>query len=314
MNATFPTNLTTIRPNFVSMVRAEIFKLTHQRIVWIMGIVVAFLLIVEGLIPALELIGINNSFQRGPDGVLQSIPAGYIAHQLMELLMNDIRGVIGIFLMVITVSAIALEYQQGTIRVLLARGVGRLRLLGAKLTAIVAIGLVALVGMLVLALILAYADIGLAFGNLDELNGLPSYFASDTLAYIGTVLISMAATILLAAAFAVLGRTLAFGLSFALLWFFVEGIISFILAGVSFATSSDFWGKIPDYFLGTNLTEMPSALIPAHGPDFAAVLVRGTRALTSPLDATHTILVTLVYCAIFLGGAVYLSWKRDVLQ
>jgi len=31
-------------------------------------------------------------------------------------------------------------------------------------------------------------------------------------------------------------------------------------------------------------------------------------------DATHAIVVTLIYSAIFLGVSLYLTWKRDVLQ
>lgn len=316
MNITVPTTEAAVRPNFVSMVQAELFKLIRQRVVWIMGIVVAALLIIEGLVNTFTLVAIKNIGQgtsQGPGGVIQ-IPQGFVAHYLMETLLSDVRGLIGIFLIVIMVSAIATEYQQGTIRILLARGVGRLRLLGSKMLAVVILGLGMLVVMLVVALLLGFIDLNLAFGNTNELNNLPSYFTSDTAAYILTVLISMGATILLAAFFSVLGRTLAFGLSFGLLWFFVEGIISGILAVIALTSGNSAWNQIPNYFLGTNLTALPSALIPSRGIDIAAVLSRGTQALNTPLDATHTLLVTAIYAAVFLGGAGYLMWKRDVLQ
>jgi hypothetical protein len=34
----------------------------------------------------------------------------------------------------------------------------------------------------------------------------------------------------------------------------------------------------------------------------------------APFDATHAIVVTLIYSAVFLGVSLYLTWKRDVLQ
>ncbi len=316
MNVTLPITEAAVRPNFLSMVQAELFKLIRQRVVWVMGIVVVALLVIEGLVTTFTLVAIKDIGQsgpQGPDSIIQ-IPQGFVAHYLMETLLADVRGIIGIFLIVVMVSAIATEYKQGTIRILLARGVGRLRLLGSKMSAVVILGLGMLVIMLVIAYLLGVVDLNLAFGNTNELRNLPSYFTSDTAAYILTVLISMGATILLAAFFAVLGSTLAFGLSFGLLWFFVESIINGILAVITLASGNTAWNQIPNYFFGTKLTALPSALIPSRGIDIAAFLSRGTQALNTSLDATHTLLVTLVYSAIFLGGVGYLIWKRDVLQ
>jgi ABC-type transport system involved in multi-copper enzyme maturation permease subunit len=301
-----------VTPNFVSMVRAELFKLVRQRVVWITGIVIAVLYIPDALAEIFVINAIKNIAQNNPFG--GPLPDGYIAHQLMEALLSDVRGLIGIFLMIITVSAIALEYQQGTIRILLARGVGRLRLLGSKLTAIGIVGLAMLAILLVLAVIMGIIDANISNGNLSDLQNLPGYFGTDTAGYLCTVLISMAVTVLLAAAFAVLGRSLAFGLSFALSWFFVESIISTILQGISLASGNKVWGDITQYFLGTNLTNMPAAYIPSRGPDVSNLLSRGVSALSSSVDATHTTIVTLIYAVVFLGVAGVLTWKRDVLQ
>src|SRR2546429_1109115 len=67
-----------------------------------------------------------------------------------------LRAFGGIFLIILTARVIGLEYQLGTIRILLARGVGRLQLLLVKLLTIVLVALLILVVGLLLNVALMY--------------------------------------------------------------------------------------------------------------------------------------------------------------
>jgi hypothetical protein len=102
----------------------------------------------------------------------------------------------------------------------------------------------------------------------------------------------------------VLSRSLAVGLVVALVYFAAEGIVSVILLGVGGAMHNKIWSDLPNYFLGTNLSQLAPAALPVRGGG-----IGGTA-----FDATHAIVVTLLYSAVFLGLSLYLIWKRDVLQ
>src|SRR5215471_5028 len=66
-------------------------------------------------------------------------------YETMTLNLSVLRIFIGIFLLILTPCLIGQEYQLGTIRILLARGVGRIQLLLAKLFTIIVIALILLV-------------------------------------------------------------------------------------------------------------------------------------------------------------------------
>jgi hypothetical protein len=72
-------------------------------------------------------------------------------------------------------------------------------------------------------------------------------------------------------------------------------------------TGNDFWKNITAYFLGPNLNQMPAAIVPAHFENEGA-------APFVTVDGTHTLLVALVYAAIFAVLAIVLTWKRDVKE
>jgi ABC-2 type transport system permease protein len=52
-----------------------------------------------------------------------------------------LRVFIGFFLIILTANVIGREYQLGTVRILLARGIGRVQLLLAKVSAVVIVAL-----------------------------------------------------------------------------------------------------------------------------------------------------------------------------
>jgi ABC-2 type transport system permease protein len=213
----------------------------------------------------------------------------------------------GIFLLILTANVIGVDYQLGTIRILLARGVGRVQLLLAKLLAVAVVALILLVVGLLLDAILTCVGVLAVTGNLDALKVLTSTFWSDMQLYALTIAINMAVTILLAAAISVVGRSLAFGLSAALVWFPVDNIGTLVFLYAYRLTHNAFWQTITTYFLGPNLNVMPTVLSPRQ--PFSI----GVPPLAQ-VDGTHTLLVALVYALIFVVIAVVLTWKRDVKE
>src|SRR5579862_2539038 len=81
------------------------------------------------------------------------------------------RILVGPFLIIVTARLIGMEYSGGTIRILLSRGVGRLQLLGAKLTAILAIAAATLVA----GLAFHYVMINILIATRAGSDNIPSY-------------------------------------------------------------------------------------------------------------------------------------------
>ncbi len=239
-----------------------------------------------------------------------------------ELTLN--RVFIGFFLMALTVSVIGMDYQQGTIRIVLSRGVGRVQLLAAKLVTILGLALIPLVSYLLLDFLLTYGVGTAAAGTSRVFNALPTSFWSDTWLYVGTILISMVATILMAAAATVIGRSMQFGMAVALLFFPADNIGNTFLALIAGFTHQQFWANISAYLLGPLLNSLPAVLVPLHTMTVPTkeggvrtVQVAAETLGASPFvsyDATHYLVMILLYCLVFAGLAFGLTWRRDVLE
>ncbi|HKD77263.1 MAG TPA: hypothetical protein VKB76_17295 [Ktedonobacterales bacterium] len=289
-------------PSFGSLLSAELFKIPRNR-----GAMVTVILTTTYLIAVLL---INFIFLNSTIAGLISLPE-FIAQQSL----SHVRESTGVFAMVLTVIVVGLEYQQGTIRVLLARGTGRIRLLSAKLMAVFLAALTSLAVSLLIVGIFVPLQFVLA-NQSGQFSNLPDYFWSDMGTYVVTLVVNLVASILLAATLTVLGRSLAVGLGVTLPWFFAENIISGILLIVTLSTQNKVWYQIPNFFFGNSLTRLPTALLGSHALDPQAAIQQGGAALglvVTP-DATFDAIVVAGYCAAFLFIAYFLTLKRDVTQ
>jgi ABC-2 type transport system permease protein len=288
-----------LHPSFFGTLRGELFKIRKQWMTWIMLVLLACIIavpyIVVGTVPRIKNELLNTPLQ--------------LFYNLAQSDLAVLRIFIGIFLLVLTARVFGQEYQLGTIRILLARGVGRLQLLGAKLLAVVIVALLVLVAGLLFNAILTCIYLLAVVGNFNPLNSLTSTFWSDTGMYLLTVLISMGVTILLAMAVSVVGRSLSIGLSASLAWFPIDNFGVFFLIIAFRLTHNTFWENISAYLLGPNLNQMPIAL--ARDPANTSSIGIGPLVNVS---GTHTLLVALVYAVIFVVVAVVLTWKRDVKE
>src|SRR5437660_1199190 len=159
----------------------------------------------------------------------------------------------GFFVLILTARAIGQEYQLGTIRIVLARGVGRVQLLLAKLSAIVIWTIFILLIGLALNALLMTVQVQVITGNLNAITNLSSTVWSNLGIYVLTVLVSTATTILMATAITVLFRSLAGGLSASIAWFPADNIVVIILLLASRITNNTFWIHLSTYLLGPNL-------------------------------------------------------------
>ncbi len=286
-----------VTPSFFGMLRGELFKISRRWATWIMLVMLLGIICLPYLV-RFTVPTVKDTIQKTPTAFFYSD---------MSSNLSVLRVFAGFVLIVLTAQVIGLEYQLGTIRVLLARGAGRLQLLAAKLLALVIIALLLFIGGILVNTLLSLAFVSVLIGNLNALNGLPASFWSDTQTYMLTILISMGATILMATAASVIGRSLTIGLSAALCWFAADnfGVIMMLLANR--LTHNDFWNNATAYFLGPNLNIMPTALTKP------SVLSIGITPLVN-VDGNHTLLVTLVYALIFTIVSIVLTWRRDVKE
>ena len=287
----------TATPSFWGLVQGEFFKISRQWAIWLM------LVLLLGVIALPYLVTFTIANEKAS---IESNPLYFLTIR-MESNVSVLRVFIGIFLLVLTATVIGLEYQLGTIRILLARGVGRLQLLAAKVVTVTLFGL----GVLIIGLLLNVAFmcivLSIITGSLNAFKAIDSTFWNDTWLYVLSMLISMGVTILLATALSVAGRSLAIGLSASLVWFPVDNIGTEFLYLADRLTHNDFWLNISAYLLGPNLNHMPVALA---GKGSLGI---GITPLVQ-VDVPHTLYVALVYAIIFAVVAIVLMWRRDVRE
>jgi ABC-2 type transport system permease protein len=286
-------------PDILGLVRGELLKVSRQWLTWIM-----LVLLVGGTIFShLLTFSIPNTKAN-----ISQAPLHFLYNE-MGVSLSILRIFGGIFIIIMTAYLIGIEYQYGTIRIILARGVGRLQLLFAQLLTLVLITLALVGGLILLNVLMICLIMTMISGNLQALNAITPEFWSNTGLYLLAVLISMLTSILMAAAMSAIGRSLSFGMSAALAWFPVDNMGMLFMLLAARLTHNDFWNQITTYFLGPNLNVMPEVLLPAQ---LKANSI-GIPPL-APVDGPHTLWLTLAYAVVFATVAVVLTWKRDVKE
>jgi ABC-type transport system involved in multi-copper enzyme maturation permease subunit len=301
------------RASFVGLLRAELFKLTHHQVAHVL--VALYLVFVTGG-QLLLASGHNLSPQLASD----PLNALYF---VAEGDLSIVRIFVGVVLLVLSTHAVGLEYSQGTIRILLGRGVGRLRLLAAKVMALALAALALIAAGILIELAGAWLIVGAKAGGQHPWSALNSAFWSNAWVYLLCVLISAGVTLLLGVTAAVVGRSLAFGLAVGLSWFAVDNLLLIPLGLLGQVTHSTFWLKLSGLLLGPLLNRLPDHLVPAwheavpglHGSVTVTRTMQGFGPIPpTPLDGRHALTVIALYAALFLFVSVVLMWRRDVME
>jgi ABC-2 type transport system permease protein len=300
--------LRSAKPRFFGTVRGEFFKIGRQWTNWIMLVLLLGVIVLPYIIE-MTAPNVKTNIQTNPL---------HFFYNVLSTGLSILRVFSGIFLLILTARTVGLEYQLGTIRVLLSRGVGRLQLLFAKLLAVVVIALGILVFGLLLNYLLTVILVAGVTGNLNAFSAFNSAFWSDAQVYVLSILMNMGVTILLATAVAVVGRSVTFGLSAALVFFPIDNIAAVVMTLAFRITHNDFWLSATAYFLGPNLNIMAPALtsnrVESIGSTPLYFVEQAGQAHGILVDGTHTLVVALVYAVIFAVTAIVLTWKRDVKE
>ena len=286
------------RPSFPGAVRSELLKIRTQALTWLLVAVFAILCAV-----VIVLLVTGDS---GRKLLLQNPTSFYFRY--LEAVLGLYTFGSGVFLLILTSRLVSMEYGTGTVRIVLARGTGRLSLLAAQLTAMAISGLMLLAGFLVMSATALYLIVVAWKGSFSPITSLPAAAWTDTWLNVMVALVSMAVCILLGTAAAVIGRSVAFGLGAALSFFPADNFGTIVMLLLSRLTHQDFWRQVTQYLLGPVLNQLPVALQTDHrsSATFASPLV--------PVDATHCWVVIGAYSFVFLIVAIVLTWRRDVVH
>ena len=290
---------TAARPVFAGAVRSELLKLRHQWLTWVL---VAGFAVVTGIV--MTTFATSSSAR---DTLAHDPTAFYFAYLSAMQQLFDVAS--GVILLIAGARLVALEYGNGTIRLVLARGTGRLGLLFAQYTALAITGVLLLAGFALFSAAFLYVLVVAWHGSFAPIASLPAVAWTDTWRNALVAGASMAVCILLGTAAAVAGRSVAFGVGVAMAFFPADNFAVIVMTLMSRITAQDVWPRATQYLLGPVLNHLPGVVQADHAvrPAFAPILVPG-------VDATHCWVVIGVYSLVFLATAVVLTWRRDVLH
>lgn len=214
----------------------------------------------------------------------------------------------GIFLLIASARLVGMEYTAATIRVLLARGVGRLRLLAAKMGVLALVGLILLAGHVALCALLLGLMVRGWEGSVAPLTSLPTTAWHELGLNVLASLVSLAICILLGTAAAAVGRSLGFALAAALAFFPADNFAGLLLLLATNVTGQHVWADLTAYLLGPNLNELAIVLQTDHTAHGALVKP------AVPVDTAHVLAVVTVYAAAFAVTSLMVTWRRDIRE
>ena len=285
------------RPSFLGALGGEVLKLRRQGWIWAMlGVAVA-------LFAVLSLAVLQVTLMRQ---TLQSSPSVFV-YNLYDIYLNVFDTGAGIFLLIVSARLVGMEYSGGTIRVLLGRGAGRLRLFLAKLTALALLGLGLLGGYLVLVGATVYLSV-LGWGSAGHLATVPSHVWGDLVPSLMVSLASIGVAILIGSTASVVGRSVTFGLTAALAFFPADNALTLLSSFLSNLTHQGVWKALTTFLLGPSLNVLPQVMETDRRAHVAFAVP------LSPVSTLHAWLVVAGWSAAMLAACVLLLRRRDVLQ
>jgi ABC-type transport system involved in multi-copper enzyme maturation permease subunit len=217
-------------------------------------------------------------------------------------------GFMGLILLIILAgSIVGGEYSSGTIRLSLARGVGRGQLIAAQVLALAMLALIAMGLTLAIAIILGLT-VGPALGG-----KLPAFPVGGMLELVGFWIVlsfQIFAYALIGLFMGTLARSTAAAIAVPLGFYIFETLVGGILIALSFAIGGsfgDFLKHVPDWFLGNNVGTLSTnvAQSPVKFGDSAS-------GAASPLSTGHALLVSLAYCVVLVGLSYLILRRRDI--
>jgi ABC-2 type transport system permease protein len=287
------------RGSLVGLVRGELLKLSRQVSIWVaLGLFAAAFLVVV-VVGGAGQARVRVGFQQSPEDWMRGVLPG------VQMLFQFCSGVV---LLAVSARLMGSEYSAGTLRVLLARGSGRLRLLGAKIAALLlfAAGVLALYSLLTAAYFVAVAVA--AGGSLDAFRGLSPRLWQDLGLIAVAEVASMVACVMVGVTAAVVGRSLAFAIGVAMAFFAADSVYTEWAPLLVQLTHQEVMADATGYLLGPNLNALaqhlrtgPPSAVPGPGP-------------VGGVDTAHAAIVVVAWIAGMAVVSAGLLWRRDVLE
>jgi ABC-type transport system involved in multi-copper enzyme maturation permease subunit len=279
--------------------RGELFKLVRRPAVWVLIILLLVLAVGLGyFITYLIDTFAPASASRGlpPGTKLSDFKVALYPQNFVKDTFSTWGSLGGVFALIMGVLVQGSEYGWGTIKTLFTQRYGRLTMLSGKLAALAVLVLVMVVAL--------FAIDALASLLVVTIDGKPIEFPSADV-----ILKAIGAGFLIFGFWAVFGLALAtvfrqsamaigLGLAYALV---VELLIFSLLS----ALGGDVVNKIHQWF--------PIANTGYLAESFGQISFRGIERTPPPFaDATHAVIVLLLYVVAFIGASLYLTRIRDV--
>jgi ABC-2 type transport system permease protein len=283
-------------PSFPGLVRGELRKVVRQRSSWLMlsGAVII------GLIAGLVL----SAGQAFHDALLHDQVEWFRGLNVVAFgFTTPILG--GIIMLTTSARLVAMEYSTGAIRVILARGAGRLQVLLAKLAALAALLLALMVLFSLWAIVFAALMAAINGTSLAAVRTFPDRYWHDLEVHLMTGAISLFVCACIGAAAGAVGRSMAFAMGVAIGFFPAENFLSRVLGIISGGNSGSFLAKLDTFQLSANLNVLPETLGHNRESAFGRPL--------APVDATHSLTLIAVYCMVFMTAAFLFS-RRDIVE
>ena len=217
---------------------------------------------------------------------------------------------LGQILIIILVSTIVGgEHTDKTVRLMLTRGPTRTQFLLSKIGAAIACTLLGVAGITLLGIL-----VGSIFSFTTGLAPTFDFFSTNWLAhavlYLLIAILGLFTYAMMALFLSTLGRSTAAGMVGVLTWsFLIEPAISVIaLLGKSISGPlGSFFQSLPVYLIGSNISNLLSNQDPYIFPT-------PTGSHVAPqLSNIHSLLVLCIYLVVFIGVALWVNMRRDVL-
>lgn len=217
---------------------------------------------------------------------------------------------LGQILIIILVSTIVGgEHTDKTLRLMLTRGPTRTQFLLSKIGAAIACIVLGAAGITLLG-ILAGSIFSLTTGIAPTFEFFSTSWLGHAVLYLLIAMLGLFTYAMMALFLSTLGRSTAAGMVGVLTWsFLIEPVISVIaLLGKSISGPlGSFFQSLPDYLIGSNISNLLSNQDPYIFPTPSGSHV------APQLSNIHSLLVLCVYLVVFIGIALWVNMRRDVL-
>ena len=214
----------------------------------------------------------------------------------------------GLLLFVVLAGAlIGSEYSYSTLRLSLARGVGRGTLLAAQVIALALLALGLTAGMLLLSALVG--ALGSALGLASAVPAGGGLVLGEIVVYWLALALNIWVYGLISVWIGTLSRSVAGAIAGPLVFLVIEVVTINLLTALQFAPFTSpllkALGQIPNYLLGTNTNALMT--LAGDGPyPFSSG--------RAPVGVAHALIVCLAYCALFIGVSYLALRNRDVTE